>query len=336
MAVKKILLGIIAVLVLVVGGGLAWAVNMKPKMRPASTDTVERTPERIERGRYLVENVINCFDCHSEYDSTRWGLPIKEGRKGTGGLCFDKENAGFPGRVCAQNITQDPETGIGAWTDGEIMRAIREGVSRDGRGLVPMMPYPYMKILSDEDVKSIVVYLRTIPPVKQETEPVRVDFPVSIFMKMEPKPLDGPVPEPNRANTVEYGKYLATLACYECHTPVDSTMHNIHDKAFSGGREFDFDGIIPGMRQRTANITPHDTGIGPKSRENFIAQFKSFADTATYTVPAPGDQNTIMPWLDLAGMTEEDLGAIYDYLQTVPPIEHVVERRMGPKTAAAK
>src|SRR5216110_697497 len=82
-----------------------------------------------------------------------------------GSACIGPEQ-GAPGKICFPNLTPDPETGLGAWTDGEILRAIREGVSRDGRALFPMMPYTEFRALSDEDTRAIVAYLRTMPAVK--------------------------------------------------------------------------------------------------------------------------------------------------------------------------
>lgn len=332
---KKILIGLAAVVVLVGGGGFLYLSTLKPAQRPPSTERVEATPERVERGRYLVEAVVGCFGCHSEFELDHYTFPIKEGTKGAGGFCFDKENAGFPGKVCAQNITQDKETGIGAWTDGEIMRAIREGVSRNGDALFPMMPYPYLRELSDEDARSIVAYLRTVAPVKGLTPKGFVEFPVSIFIKFAPRPLDGPVPEPNRKDPVAYGRYLARLACYDCHTPVDEQMQPIPDRAFAGGREFDFSKVVPGLKMASANLTRDETGLAEKTKEAFVGQFKSFADPELKNLKVPPDQNTLMPWLQLSQLTEEDLGAIYDYLRTVPAVKNAVNRRPIPSVLHA-
>lgn len=332
---KKVILGIAGLAVLVPAVAFAYLTTMKPAQRPASTETVESTPERVARGQYLVETVIGCVDCHSDFDLKTYTFPPTPGTEYQGGFCFDKENAGFPGKVCAQNITQDTKTGLGSWTDGEIIRAIREGVSRDGTALFPMMPYAYLKNMSDEDAKSVVAFLRTLPAVEKETEEGYIDFPVNLFIKFEPKPLDAPVPEPDHTDTVAYGKYLAHMACVECHTPVDSTMHPLPGKEFHGGRVFDLSIASPGLKVASANLTPdEETGIGQKSRENFIAQFKAFSAPEFRGMKVPGEHNTLMPWVRLAKMTEQDLGAIYDYLQTVPAAKNPVERRPPPKVAA--
>lgn len=334
---KKVLLIAAAVIVLVPAVAFGYLKTMKPAQRPAPTEKVESTPERIARGKYLSEVVVGCVDCHSDFDLTRFTFPAKPGSEYAGGFCFDKDVADFPGKVCAQNLTSDPETGLGSWTDGEIMRAFREGVSRDGHALFPMMPYPYLKTLSDEDAKSLVAYLRTLAPIKKETEVGYVDFPVNLFIKFEPQPITEPVPHPDPKDTVAYGKYLATLSCIECHTPVDSTMHPLPGKEYSGGRHFDLSKIVPGMKFASANITPHkETGIGQRSKENFIAVFRAFRDPSFKTETVEGTANTLMPWVRLSQMTDEDLGAIYDYLMTVPALENAVERRPLPKFAKAE
>jgi hypothetical protein len=73
---------------------------------------------------------------------------------------------GLPGRITSKNLTSDAKTGLGSWTDGEILRAIREGVSKDGHALFPLMPYPNYRTMSDEDAYAIVAYLRTLKPVR--------------------------------------------------------------------------------------------------------------------------------------------------------------------------
>ena len=322
----KTFLKVTAVLLLVVVGvaaaGLAWLALRKPAQRPPSAERIEPTPERLARGKYLVHHVTDCLGCHSDH-TFDFAMPVKPGTEGKGGFVFD-ENLGFPGVVAAQNITPDPETGLGEWTDGEILRAIREGVDRNGEALFPMMPYEGFRHLDDEDAKSIVAYLRTLPPLKNEVPKKRIDFPVNLMIKFAPQPLDGPVRAPDRRDTVAYGKYLTTISgCYECHTPHDEKNALVADKAFSGGWEMKG----PWGRNFTANITPHPkTWVGQATREEFIGRFKSYENVAASSGPVPKGRNTVMPWRSYAGMTAEDLGAIYDYLRTVPPIENDVNR----------
>jgi hypothetical protein len=319
--ILKIGLGAVLVILLFAAGLLTWLILRKPAQRPPSQEVVAPTADRLARGRYLVENVTVCLPCHSDHLTT-YGIPIKPGTEGQGGLVFD-EKVGFPGVVAAQNLTPDRETGLGEWTDGEIVRAIREGVDRNGEALFPMMPYEHYRLLSDEDVKSIVAYLRKLKPIRNEVPPKKLDFPVNVFAKFAPKPLEGPVAAPDPSNSVAYGQYLSRVAgCYECHTPKDERHTSLPDRAFAGG--FEMTGLWG--RNFTANITPHpDTFVGRATKEEFIGRFRSFAGFNAETAPAvPKGRNTVMPWIEYSGMSDHDLGAIYDYLKTVKPIENRV------------
>lgn len=125
---------------------------------------------------------------------------------------------GFPGKVYAPNITPDAETGAGNWSDDQLARAIREGISHDGRALFPFMPYPDFRVLSDEDLASIIVYLRSLPPVRKQRPTTDLIFPVKCLIRSVPQPLDAAVPEPDVSTPEKRGKYLVTIAgCADCH-----------------------------------------------------------------------------------------------------------------------
>lgn len=298
--------------------GVSWLALRKPAQQPASALKVEPTPERVARGKYLVHHVTICFDCHSER-TYAYGLPFVPGKEGVGGFVWDQK-IGFPGVLAASNITPDPETGLGQWTDGEILRAMREGVDREGKALFPIMPYGHFREMSDDDAASIIAYLRTLRPQRYEEPKKSLDVPLNFVEKFVPAPVTAPVPAPDRSNSVAYGKYLATIAqCVECHTPKDDKGNALPGQEFAGGWEMH----TPRFRVVTANITPHpSTWMGKATKEEFIARFKSFA---SYTpVEAQPGRNTLMPWLTFSGMAEEDLGAIYDYLKTVPANGKVV------------
>jgi len=317
----KIVGGIVLVLIVLVAGGLSWLALRKPAQHPASAEKIEATPARLARGEYLVKHVSDCVGCHSDHDPT-YGLPIKPGTEGQGGFVFDK-NIGFPGTVAAQNITSDPETGLGRWTDGEILRAMREGVDRNGDALFPMMPYVHLRQMGDEDAKSIVVYLRTLKPIRNQVAAKHLDFPVNLFVKLIPKPVEGTVTAPDPSNTLEHGKYLSRIAgCYECHTPHEEKGGLIEGQAFAGGWEMKG----PWGRNFTANLTPHpDTFMGRASKAEFIGRFRAFASLDASNAPqVPKGRNTVMPWLAYSKMTDQDLGAIYEYLRTVKPIANKV------------
>ncbi|HUO85491.1 MAG TPA: c-type cytochrome [Thermoanaerobaculia bacterium] len=321
--ILKILIGLVVVVVVLAAAGVGYLTLAFPKKRPVSDLVIEPTPERLARGRYLVHHVTDCLGCHSDHLVDRWALPIRPGSVGQGGFIFD-ENLGVPGVVTAQNITQDSETGLGAWTDDEILRAFREGVSRDGRPLFPMMPYEGFRHLSDEDAYAIVTYLRTLQPIRHQVPQTRIRFPVNLIIRTLPQPLDGRVTAPGREqDPLAYGQYLATVSgCAECHTPRDQKNQPLMDQAFSGGWEM----VGPWGRVVTSNLTPHpDTYVGQATKEDFIGRFKTYESmNATNAPPAMPGMNTIMPWLAYSGMTEEDLGAIYDYLKTLAPVERRV------------
>ena len=321
----KTFLKVVGLVLLVVVGlaaiGVSYLALRKPAQRPATAEKIEATPERVARGRYLVQNVAICFDCHSER-TYAYALPFKPGREGVGGFVWDRR-IGFPGTLAAANLTPDPETGLGKWTDGEIIRAMREGVDREGNALFPIMPYGHYRSMSDEDAKSIVAYLRTLKPQRYERPEKSLDVPLNFIEKFIPKPVEAPVPAPDRSDTVAYGRYLATIAaCAECHTPKDDKGNPLPGKEFAGG----FEMHTPEFRVVTANITPHpSTFMGRATKEEFIGRFRAFAGYTHENAPqAPKGRNTLMPWIAYSGMSDEDLGAIYAYLKTVPPVENRV------------
>jgi mono/diheme cytochrome c family protein len=306
------------VVVALLAGAAAWLSLKKPAQRPASAEKIDATPERVARGKYLVEHVSACLDCHSDHLLT-YSLPIKPGTEGIGGYIFDKK-VGFPGVVAAQNITPHPADGLGQWSDGEIIRAMREGIDRNGDALFPMMPYQHFSVMCDDDAKAVVAYLRTLKPLPNRVPAKKLDFPVNVIVKFLPKPLSGPVQAPDRKDTVAYGKYLATIGgCYECHTPHDEHNALIASQAFTGGWEM----AGPWGRNFTANLTPDpDNYMGRATKAEFIGRFRAFVGmNAANAPPAPRGHNTVMPWLAFAQMTDDDLGAIYDYLKTVPPVK---------------
>ena len=108
-------------------------------MAPPANIVVDKSPERVERGKYIFTRLSDCDFCHSEQDITRLALPIIESTRGQGKLMADTD---LPGKIYAANITPDVETGIGSWTDGEKIRAIREGVDKTGARCIRSCPIP--------------------------------------------------------------------------------------------------------------------------------------------------------------------------------------------------
>src|SRR5262249_28870814 len=145
---------------------------------------------------------------------------------------------GFPGRIRPRNITPDKETGLGNWTDGEILRAMREGVSKDGHPLFPQMPYgTYGKYLGDEDALAIIAYLKTLKPIKNDPGPMQVNFPVSMFVRAAPQPLEAsPPPAPSTSDKMARGKWLLKVcSCSDCHDSFDDKRNPLPGKTLAGG-----------------------------------------------------------------------------------------------------
>lgn len=301
--------------------GVSWLALRKPAQRDAVAEKVQATPERIARGKYLVHHVSMCFDCHSER-TDQYGLPFKPGREGVGGFVWN-EKIGFPGTLASANLTPDPETGLGNWTDGEILRAMREGVDREGNALFPIMPYSHLRSMCDDDAHAVVAYLRTLKPVRYEKPKKALNVPLNFIEKFIPQPMAGPVAPPDKSDHLAYGKYMTTIAlCSECHASKDEKNQPIAGREFAGGWVMH----TPQFTVVPPNITPHaSTYIGQATKEEFIARFRAFSGFTAETAPqAPKGKNTLMPWISFSGMTDEDLGAIYDYLKTLPPVENKV------------
>src|SRR5262245_53250810 len=163
--VKKLLLTVLILLVVFLGGGFAYLSMRQPHQKPAPNIKVPMTPGRIARGEYLFQHLSDCDGCHSQRDFTKVGGPVVPSGRARGNV-LPSLILGLPGTVVAPNLTPDPETGLGLWTDGEKIRAIREGVDKDGRALFPMMPYSAYRNLNDEDVESLVAYLNSLPPIR--------------------------------------------------------------------------------------------------------------------------------------------------------------------------
>ena len=286
---------------------------------PVENIKVEITPERVARGKYLAENVAQCMDCHSTHDWSKFSGPAVPGTEGKGGEVFNRK-MGFPGTYYAPNITPFH---LKDWSDGEIFRAITSGVSKDGRALFPIMPYPSFGKMDREDIYSIIAYIRTLQPIENAPPASESNFPMNIIIHTIPSE-SSLSPKPPVTDTVNYGKYLVNAAsCAECHTPAVSGQI-IEEKMFSGGRYFE----VPQGTAISRNITPDkQTGIGNWTREDFITRFKAFENSEHYSGEGlnTNDFNTIMPWSNYAKMTEEDLGAIYAYLMTVKPISNKVQ-----------
>src|SRR6185295_10955015 len=140
-----------------------------------------------------VNSVMGCVGCHSEQDLRLPGAPPVANRRGAG-LVWAATDTPW---LVAPNITPDKETGAGNWSDDTLARAIREGIGHDGRALFPIMPYPRFQAMSDEDLASVIVYVRSIPPIRNQLPTTKMPFPLNFFMQNVPEPITSPVSAPD-------------------------------------------------------------------------------------------------------------------------------------------
>ena len=309
-----VLIGIVLLLAVAITFTIGWRPFIGPKARPLTDRKFEATPERLARGEYLFKG---CAGCHSPHDWTKHDVPILPGMRGAGMVMPIEE---LPGRIVAPNLTPDPETGAGAWTDDQFARAIREGIGHDGRALFPMMPYPHFRALPDEDLASVVVYLRTLPPVKNPLPKTEIIFPVKYLIRSVPAPVTAPVPPPDLSTPVKRGEFLVNVlaTCSDCHTP-QRRGQPLKGLDYAGG--FILTG--PWGRVASVNITPDPSGIPYYDEQLFLQVMRT-----GYVKARP--LSKIMPWWDFKELTDEDLKAMFAYLKTLPPVKHRVDNAEPP------
>jgi len=215
----------------------------------AQDSTPSTTPDkaRLARGKYLMESVVACGNCH-----------VARGEKGeplfsrglSGGMVFDEPLF----KAYASNITPDRENGIGKWTDAQLGKAIREGVRPDGSVIGPPMPIAFYRHISDADLAAIIAYLRVQPPVKQAVGASRYDMPLPPNYGPPVKGVRAPSPR----DTIKYGEYLAQIGhCMECHTPRNGNGMLELSRLGAGGQVFNG----PWGQSVARNLTPHESGL---------------------------------------------------------------------------
>jgi mono/diheme cytochrome c family protein len=266
--------------------------------------------DAVTRGEYLVR-AGGCFSCHT----------VAGGEKLAGGRAL----ATPFGTFYSPNITPDPETGIGRWTDAQFLRALREGVRRDGANYFPVFPYPSFTGITDRDALAIKAYLFSLPPVHRENRPHDVSFPFSWrFLQTGWKLLfftPGPFqPAPDRSVTYNRGAYLVTALahCGECHTPRNLLGATRSGERLAGTPDGPAGQLVP-------NITPEpDTGIGKWEKDDIVELLR------TGTTPEQSKvKGAMRETIDdgLKYLSDSDLEAIADYLFAQPPIVHNVTRK---------
>jgi mono/diheme cytochrome c family protein len=279
-----------------------------PDLSPAA---VGDTAGLVERGEYLVRSAAVCGHCHAADPQQDPDGPL------SGGMEFRNWRLGT---IRAANLTPDPATGLGEWTEAEIVRAIRTGEDREGRVLAPVMPYEWFHGMSDRDALAVARYLKSLPPVHHE---VRNDpnlvYRAARFLFLGPEdPPEGRAPP--RGPTAEYGRYLAlhVSLCADCHTPrtgIRSTPDR--DRLFAGTAS-----PPKGFPANPANLTPDTaTGIGRWSEADFLRTLRTGVN------PRGDSLHAFMPWREYRRMSDDDLRAIYRYLRTLQPIRNRVPDR---------
>ena len=320
---------LLAVVVVLIAGAAFYVKNFLPNVGPPPDLKIASTPERIKHGEYLANHVMICMDCHSERNWNYFGGPMEKDSLGKGGEIFDR-NMGFPGIIYAANITP---AGVGDWTDGELFRAITSGVRKNGKPIFPVMPHANYGKLDPADIEDVICYLRSLTPIDYKVPESEYDFPMNFIINTIPQKPSF-TKRPDTSNVVEYGKYLITAAsCGECHTPFDKGKFDTAMK-YAGGRAF----TLPAGTVTTINLTPdQETGIGNWSKDMFMDKFRQYRDSsfAHRKVNFMSEYSTIMPWSVYAGMTDHDLGAIYEYLVTLKPIPNKIEK-WKPHVVASK
>jgi mono/diheme cytochrome c family protein len=287
-------------------------------VRPVSDEPIAPEPARLQRGSYLVNNVLYCGACHT---SREHGNLLTESERTDaflgGGNVYDDKGIGV---VWIPNITPDVETGIGAWKDDEILRVLRDGVASDGHFLVPLMPFGAYQYLSDDDARAVVAYLRSVPAYRQAKprQDNKLGFMPKLMFKtigvQMHKPIAG-VAMPDRKNQHEYGHYLMRVAaCGDCHSLTEKGPRPETDPMAFAGSEVPFED--PGLGKVYASNISGDpeTGLGRYGADAIKQALRNGTrlDGKKFAPP----MSILMP--HISGMTDEDVDALVAYLKTLP------------------
>lgn len=316
---KKALLIVLGLLIASIAIGLPIMVGLRPfvgpKVRPLTDRRFEPSPARLERGKYLITSgAAPCAICHSPMDIAGGGMQVPPGLELTG-RSWAAEGAPF---LSARNLTPDPETGIGNLSDDQLARAIREGISHDGRTLFPIMPYPNFRAMPDEDLAAIIVYLRSLTPVRNALPPSDIPFPLNRLMNALPEPIYAPVTA-DLSTPARRGAHLVRIAsCADCHSPRDDRGNHPEGMEFGGGTAMPFEGRTTVY---SANITPGVNGIPYYTEDLFIEVMRTGKVKARQL-------DAMMPTAFYRNMTDEDLRAVFAYLKTLKPVDHYVDNTL--------
>jgi len=247
----------------------------------------------VERGAYLVRGVMGCGHCH-----TPGGAGEGEGVVELAGDTWDF--GVFHNTV--PNITPDTETGIGAWSEDQIVHTLRTGERPDGTRLNPLMPWQWYTDMAESDIRSVAKFLKSVPAV---SNPIARN-PVT----GTPEDMNRPMPDlppADPSDKIAYGGYLVGIGhCLECHTKGGDFENSLG----AGGLVFDLGAAIA----VTANLTPHpEDGIPHYTVEDFKTLFK------TGKRPDGTEVMSLMGIGFYKTMSDEDMEAIALYLKTLEP-----------------
>lgn len=284
-----------------VAGSAGPSGGSEAKAVPAAASTDGNDADLVKRGEYLAR-AGDCIACHTA-DKARpfaGGLPI--------GTPF--------GTLYTPNITPDPETGIGRWSDTDFLRAMQQGIGKSGEHLYPAFPYAEYTRVTERDLLAIRAYLNTLTPIRYTPPPNELSFPFNqrwlmFFWKLFNFREGRFVPDPKQSPQWNRGAYLVEgLAhCEECHTPRNFTQGLASSDRFSGAVQAGW---------RAFNITPDKAGgIGNWSDDDVVRYLGTGA--------VPGRANAAGPMADVVAdstqyLTREDLRSIAVYLRSVPPV----------------
>lgn len=327
---KKILVTLLIIIVVVIAGFAGFVQFTYDKDYtedyPVPDLKVEATPAMVERGRYLANGPAHCSHCHAPFemmDRVEAGEEVDL----TGGFGLEIP----PGSFNAPNITSDKETGIGNLSDGELYRMFRYNVNHKGRACIDFMPFVNM---SDEDIYSIIAYLRTLDPVKKESKHTQYTFlgkMVNAVGAIKPgQPDDGIPYSVTKEPTAEYGHYLAYAVanCRGCHTARDMKTGEYIGPAYAGGMQMGPDNMTAGYTYISPNLTPDpETGhIYEWDLQTFMRRMKQ--GRLHKTSP--------MPWGAFTQMDSVDIVAIYKYLQSLDPVKNEIpETAIPPESSSS-
>lgn len=261
----------------------------------------------LQEGRKLAIGI--CMKCHYSYTSETLA-----GRQ--------HGNPARLGSFWSGNITQDTTYGIGKWTEDELFYFLKTGVNNKGKYIFDMPKYPN---LSDEDMSSLIAFLKSEDPLVQPTAlynpPPQYSFLTKGLLHFWLRPLKyemSPVPSPDFANSIEFGKYLSTAkySCFDCHSRHSMTNNYLNPES---SRKF-FQGGNPhanekGERIFTLNLTPDNkSGIGSWSQKDFISAMKIGV--------TPDGRKLQDPMFPFPLLDTTEIIAIYDYLQSLKPVKN--------------